>query len=57
VELSGRSESRDIHTKPPQSELSVGRYAISLEGLQPYPWSNRPVVTADYTAQLTVERR
>jgi hypothetical protein len=57
VELSGRSESRDIHTKPPLSTLTVDSYAITLDGLQPYPWSNRPVVPADYTAQLTVVER
>ena len=57
LEHGGRAESRDIHTKPPRSQLRVDRFSLTLEALQPYPWSDRPVVPADYTATLKVDRR
>jgi hypothetical protein len=57
LEHDGRTESRDIHTRPPLSQLRVDRFTLTLDALQPYPWSNRPVVPADYTATLRVDRR
>ena len=57
LEHDGRAESRDIHTKPPLSRLRVEGVTLTLESLQPYPWSNRPVVPADYTVTLRVDRR
>jgi hypothetical protein len=57
LEHGGRAETRDLHTKPPRSQLRVDRFTLTLDELQPYPWSNRPVVPADYTATLTVDRR
>ncbi len=57
LEHDRRTEAHDIHTKPPLSELRVDRFTLKLEELQPYPWSDRPVVPADYTATLSVDRR
>ena len=57
LEMDGREESRDIHTKPPQSQLRVDGYAITLQSLQPYPWSNPERPREEYVAQLSVERR
>jgi hypothetical protein len=57
LDLSGREESRDIHTKPPQSQLRVDGYTITLQSLQPYPWSNPERPRDEYVAQFSVERR
>ena len=57
LEVAGREEARDIHTKPPQSQLRVDDYTITLQSLQPYPWSNPERPRAEYVAQFTVDRR
>ena len=48
------TESRELHTMPPQSQLSYSNYVIRLTELQPYPRSDRPARPEDYVATFVV---
>ena len=44
----------DLHTVPAQSQVSCQSYAVTMNGLTPYPASNSPIPPQDYVATLTV---
>jgi len=53
---SGGADRLALHTEPgTPREASVGDWVLVLTGLQPYPFSGRPITAADYRATLRVD--
>jgi hypothetical protein len=47
----------ELHTSvPPRTVLTPSGYRVELVELQPYPFSNRPILPFDYRASLVVTR-
>jgi hypothetical protein len=53
---SSGQETRELHTKPSQSQFSYSRYVVKLTELQPYPRSDRQATPEDYTATFVVDK-
>ena len=54
---SGDQAELELHTERGQSETSYAAYSIRLDGLQPYPRSDRRIAPEDYIATFTVRMR
>jgi len=57
-----RASDYDLHTadvstgNPQRATVMHGGIRIALVGLQPYPFSNRPIQPSDYRASMEVRR-
>jgi hypothetical protein len=48
----------ELHTDDPtRASATHGAFRITLEQLQPYPFSSRTIAPGDYRATLTVARQ
>jgi hypothetical protein len=53
----GASESRELHTQPPGSQISYSGYTVTLTALAPYPRSTQPIAPGDYVATFVLSSR